>query len=362
MNYTNHYGTLITGALEAVLPVPAALKAQLHASVVLLLDSALIIEAPCESFERKPSELASSVRADEQFLRRTDEIAGKVREDGLATQYMVLMREFAGLMFGLFATDAQMDRIRTWASEGCTSSFLMTDRGGPSPEHWKTRVRRDGDRQVLTVDKVWAMGGVGDMFSIVAASVPGMLYPVAYLLSPEQCRNLDRSLAGPSMLDGVIYLQNFAGDVEVTDADRFTRGGPTMLNRLLTMVRPQLIRCLMNHLAWLASNDRLKLTSEAVEATDYILRVATALASRPYGNSVVTQVMAAKFASNELLAGLVAAGAVRDPQDQRDLLAFTKMEGSSYRCLREICTKAQIYNRPAPAKQPARGKAEAVLQ
>lgn len=361
MNYTNHYGALITDALEAILPTPTSLKSQLHASVVHLLDSALIVEEACESFDRKPSEMASNLRADEQFLSATDEIAASVESNGLAAHYMPLMRQFAGLMFDLFATDAQMSRIKSWVAQGCTSSFLMTDRGGPSPEHWKTCVERRDEKQMLRVDKVWAMGGDGEMFSIVAANVPGMLYPVAYLLSPEQCSLLVRSRSGPPMLDGVIHLQNFGGKVEVSDSDKFTRGGPTMLNRLLTMVRPQLIRCLMNHLKWLHRNGRLQLTHDTRESADYLLRVTTELASRPYGNSVVTQVMAAKFASNELLAQLVATGAVREAQDQRDLLAFTKMEGSSYRCLREICTKAQIYNRPSPSKQPARRTPEAVL-
>ena len=61
--------------------------------------------------------------------------------------------------------------------------------------------------------------------------------------------------------------------------------------------------------------------------------------------------LATKFASNELLHRLVADGCVRETADQRDLLAFTKMEGSSYRCLREIYAKAYAYNRPAAQVQ-----------
>ncbi|MBA2674452.1 hypothetical protein [Ramlibacter sp.] len=350
MNYTHHYGNLITDALESVSPLPERLRADLHRSVVGLLDSALIIEEPCASFERKPAEMASTLQVDERFAGALDRIVAAVEADGLAPHYMKMMREFATAMFTLFSTDEQMAKVRAWVAAGSSSCFLMTDAGGPSPAHWKTQVRMAEGTQMLGVDKVWAMGGDGDLFAIVAASVPNGLYPTAFLLSPEQCRALRRTEAGPAMLDGVIRLQNVKGKVEVSNADKLTRGGPTMLNRLLTIVRPQLVRCLMSHLKWLARNGRAELDDDTRKAIESIQAIAAHLAVRPYGNSVVTQVMAAKFASNELLARLVADGRVRTPADQRDLLAFTKMEGSSYRCLREIYTKAYAYNRPAALK------------
>jgi hypothetical protein len=53
----------------------------------------------------------------------------------------------------------------------------------------------------------------------------------------------------------------------------------------------------------------------------------------------VDQVLALKFTSNELLQSLVVKGSVPGLDDQRDLLGFTKMEGSSYRCLFEVYSK-----------------------
>ncbi len=269
--------------------------------------------------------------------------------EGLAPHYMPMMREFATAMFTLFSSEEQMAQVRAWVAAGSSSCFLMTDAGGPSPAHWKTQVRVQGDALMLNVDKVWAMGGDGDLFAIVAAAVPNGIYPTAFLLTPEQCRALRRTESGPPLLDGVIRLQNVKGQVEVHNAQKLTRGGPTMLNRLLTIVRPQLVRCLMAHLKWLARADRLTLDEDARKAVETIQAIASHLAAQPYGNAVVTQVLATKFASNELLHRLVADGRVRGTTDQRDLLAFTKMEGSSYRCLREIYAKAYAYNRPAAA-------------
>ncbi len=47
MNYAHHYGTLVTDALEGISPLPQRLKDDLHRAALGLLDSALIIEAPC---------------------------------------------------------------------------------------------------------------------------------------------------------------------------------------------------------------------------------------------------------------------------------------------------------------------------
>lgn len=350
MNYAVHYGDLIVDALESISPIPVKLKAELQRSVVGLLDSALIIETPCISFDRKPADMNSTLRVDERFALAMNAIVAAVEVDGLAPHYMSMMRQFATEMFTLFSTDEQMQKVKAWVGAGSSSCFLMTDAGGPSPAYWRTQVRSIDDKQVLHVDKQWAMGGDGDLFAIVAASVPNGLYPTAFLLSPEQCRALRRTEAGPPMLDGAIRLQNVKGQVEVSNADKLTKGGPTMLNRLLTIVRPQLVRCLMSHLKWLDRTGRIALHTDTRKAAESLQAIAARLAVQPYGSAVVTQVMALKFASNELLNRLVADGFVHAATDQRDLLAFTKMEGSSYRCLREIYGKAYAYNRPAAVK------------
>lgn len=360
MNYADHYGYLITDPLEAVTPLPSGLKTRLNRAVVGLLDSALIIEEACASFERKPVEAASTLQAEERFVAAMNSVAAGVEADGLAPHYMTMMREFAKTLFTLFSSDAQMDKVKQWVADGSSSCFLMTDTGGPSPAHWNSRVALNEGKQLLSVDKCWAMGGDGPLFAIVAAAMPSGLYPAAFLLAPEQCQALVRSNAGPSMLDGVIQLQNFKGQVEVFNSDKLTKGGPTMLNRLLTLVRPQFVRCLMGHLKWLAGQGRIRLDADSRSALECIQAIAAHLAAQPYSNSMVTQVLAVKFASNELLNELVAAGAVASSSDQRDLLAFTKMEGSSYRCLREIYAKAFAYNRPAPVKATPKSPAKAI--
>jgi hypothetical protein len=89
-----------------------------------------------------------------------------------------------------------------------------------------------------------------------------------------------------------------------------------------------------------------------MEAVQTVQSIADHLSAQSYSNTVVGQVLALKFSSNELLLRLVAEDRVRETPDQRDLLAFTKMEGSSYRCFREVYAKAHLYNRSA-ALEPA---------
>jgi predicted HNH restriction endonuclease len=49
--------------------------------------------------------------------------------------------------------------------------------------------------------------------------------------------------------------------------------------------------------------------------------------------------------ANELWLSLVVNGSVASQADQRDLLGFTKMEGSSYRCFREIYERNRRFRR-----------------
>ena len=97
------------------------------------------------------------------------------------------------------------------------------------------------------------------------------------------------------------------------------------------------------HLQWLANQGRLELTPDERASRDFIAAAAhtKTLADR-YESEDVHRVLALKLASNELLLHLVSRGAVASFLDQRDLLAFTKMEGSSYRCYHELRASMRV--------------------
>ncbi len=110
-----------------------------------------------------------------------------------------------------------------------------------------------------------------------------------------------------------------------------------MFNKYLTIVRPYFVRALMAHVGWLAREGRLALSPAHESVRRFVADAARAQSrSSVYGADVVQRVLALKFAANELLGDLVRGGAVRRFDDQRDLLALSKMEGSAYRCYYEI--------------------------
>ncbi|MEO6919885.1 MAG: hypothetical protein ABI171_12865 [Collimonas sp.] len=94
---------------------------------------------------------------------------------------------------------------------------------------------------------------------------------------------------------------------------------------------------LMAHVEWLAAQERIELTTEESAARDFIADATLTMTrfGRYHGDDV-QRALALKFAANELLLHLVSSAAVKDFSDQRDLLAFTKMAGSSYRCYHEL--------------------------
>ena len=96
----------------------------------------------------------------------------------------------------------------------------------------------------------------------------------------------------------------------------------------------------MHHLLWLQDQNRLTLDDDDRSAIYFMINTANwCTAQDKFSIHSVDRVLALKFTSNELLQSLVVKGAVNDINDQRDLLGFTKMEGSSYRCLFEIYSK-----------------------
>ncbi|WHI49614.1 hypothetical protein P3339_14165 [Microbulbifer sp. MLAF003] len=114
------------------------------------------------------------------------------------------------------------------------------------------------------------------------------------------------------------------------------------VNRFLTLVRPRFVKSLMHFVLWLKDQGEVELSVTDQGHIEYLIYLCNEQTSATiFSMHSVNRVLATKFASNELLLDIVASGKVKNKARQRDLLAFTKMEGSSYRCFFEIYSKAK---------------------
>ncbi len=326
--------------LESLGHVPTYLRRIVARSVVTCLDSAQIIEGIATRREQAPSP-AVDAQADPVLKDDISRVVAQIEQEGLVRHFKPLMVGFARLTLTTFADPLQIEKARHWRGDGYTSSFLMTDRGGPAIQNWRTVYRETAPGEYeLRIDKAWAMDGTKPGFAIVVARAENALSPTIFLLSPEACAGLKRTPSGPAFLGGTLELGNVSGVAHARAEDRIMKAGPATVNRLLTSVRPQLVRALMAHLQWLHRTGGCHLQAMQLDGAQALQAMATRLAEQTtYSIDAVTQVMALKFASNALLADCVLAGAPASPEVARDLLAFTKMEGSSYRCFKEIYSR-----------------------
>ena len=321
--------------------LPAQLIQIISRASVRLMDSDMLISQTMHNYEAAEQLNRPSV-ALSQPTHDLELILERIEQDGLALHYRSFMQNFAHL-FSLFLTPDQYERARASIDAGSALRFLMSDGGGPTLTSWRTVAQPEGDGFKLHIDKVWGMYANLDGMAIVAARTPGSFFPSAFLVWPEQYKTLKRTLCGEPFLGDVVQLGNVKGTVQVAQEDRLKVGGPAVLNKYLTTVRPFLVRALMAHLQWLANQGRLELTPDERASRDFIAAAARTktLADR-YESEDVHRVLALKLASNELLLHLVSRGAVASFLDQRDLLAFTKMEGSSYRCYHELRASMRV--------------------
>ena len=304
---------------------------------VRLLDSDMLISQTPHHYERCEEIARPSVALAHQEHAMSESILELIRKEGLVPHFKPFMRTFARILFSLFLTPDQYERACSCIDNGNNLRFLMSDGGGPALDNWRSIVQPDGDSFKLHIDKVWGMYANLDGMAIVAARTLGAFFPSAYLVWPQQYASLKRTACGDSFLDGVVQLGNVKGTIQVDQSDRLKVGGPAVLNKYLTTVRPFLVRALMAHVQWLAAQNRIELRMEERAACNFIASAAHAKTqSVGYDSEDVHRVLALKFASNEFLLHLVSSGAVKCFSDQRDLLAFTKMEGSSYRCYHEL--------------------------
>ncbi|NVN09780.1 hypothetical protein [Nguyenibacter vanlangensis] len=318
-------------------------------AVTRLLDSEIIIESAFDGTLRAQAEFGSSTTLPADLTDPLDDIVETIRKESLNPHLLTLLKGFSRLTHRFFVDERQQAIGREWAQQGFGTLFMMTDGGGPALANWNSVLKVEDGVQKIHVDKCWIMGANKPGFGIVAVRAEGAMYPIPYLLSPQQCGQLAKSSNGAPFLGGVVHLGAFKGTVEVTDADRCGRGGFTMINQLLTTVRPFFVRAVLAHVRWLHDRGDLNLTTRQRDLVAELERIGHSITdARLYSNLLLQQVLALKLACNELLMDIIVRGNVRSPAIARDLQGFGKMEGSSYRCFREL------YGRATPPRQTTR--------
>lgn len=340
-NVQDIFGPCVTGHLAACSQVPKAVTNLVNHAVVRLLDSEMLIEdtfAPMA--EVQPAKVQQPL---EQFAQTTfiDELTDDIINKGFGQHFHQIIGLFGSINLGLTATDAQISDVEKWVEQGLFGHFMMTDAGGPTLANWKTSLTPLEDNQfTLSVNKKWTIEGQKLGFAMVVCQQKGRPFPSTVLLSPEKCAELTATASGASYLDGKLQLGDTKGQVQVSKQDFLSKGGLGSVNRFLTLVRPRFVKSLMHHLLWLHNQQRVVLDDDDKSVLDFIINMANWCNSQnTFSIHSVDRVLALKFTSNELLQNLVIKGAVKQISDARDLLGFSKMEGSSYRCLFEIYSK-----------------------
>ena len=340
----NIFGRCITSFLAQSGEVPPVVESLVNNAVIRLMDSDMIIEdtfAPLAELQEPRVAQPLESFAQTVFI---DELTDKIKSDGFGPYFHQIIGLFGSIMLGLCATDEQQQRVNEWLEQGHFGNFMMTDGGGPTLAQWKTSLtpltqEKDG-QLALNVDKKWVIEGQNVGFAMVVCQQKGRPFPMTVLLSPQKSAAFQQEACGGSFLDGKLQLGDVKGEVLVSKDEFLSKGGLGSVNRFLTLVRPRFVKSLMFHLLWLQAQNRLLLDDDDRSTIDFIINMVNWCNARDkFSIHSVDRVLALKFTSNELLLSLVVKGALKNINDQRDLLGFSKMEGSSYRCLFEIYSK-----------------------
>jgi hypothetical protein len=337
----------IIAGLSELGDVPAYLKHAIKAGVVSTVDTQMIIDASVCHAVAQGKVIESDARTPfGPIEERIEKIQQTIGTEGFyGGNFHALVREFGSLLFGMIASDAQQAEVASWHESGIAQfgGFLMADAGGSSIQQWNTVFVSDGEMLALDVDKVWIIEGHRLNFGSVSAASTQKLYPTSILVPPDEFAKLKKTAIGAPFLDGSLQLGNVSGKVTVPKSRMLTGGGLASTSIFLSKVRPRFVRALMAHVKWLDSNGRIALSPQQRESATALEAIA-----KTYCHGLVERkpslpvALAIKFASNRLLLDLVTSEAASDPSIQRDLMAFTRMEGSSYRCLFEIYSKVKI--------------------
>jgi hypothetical protein len=321
-------------ALERHTEVPDSVRSLMAVAATRLLDSSMIIADPLTPFAVVTESRVRMPLPQPQVLSELSVLIERIGEEGFGSYVLRFFGLLGSILVSLAGTPQQQERVRRWADDGLTGAFCMTDKGGPLASQWNSTVHSDG---TLRIDKIWAMNAGAADFAIVVVRKGGAMTLSPMLVPPQAYESVQKQASGTPFLDGHLPLADVQAQL-VAQPDWFlTQGGPIAPKIFLALARPWLIRALCAHVGWLGRLGRARLDGRTRGHLSFLRKAAGNQARNDaFDRFTEDQAMALKWIANEVWLDLVATGAVPAQGDQRDLLGFGKMEGSSYRCFFEI--------------------------
>jgi hypothetical protein len=326
--------------------IPDYLKSVVCGGVVATADTRMIVDD--DDFHAVEQGKALAEDAWTPFTAMEQSIEEKlstISADGLGNyKFHDLVRCFGSVLLSMTASPCQQQEVESWHDSGLARfGFLMADRGGASIQQWNSVFEKRGEMLEIDVDKVLIIEGHRLQCGSIACASSQKLLPTSILIPPEQFGPLQKTKVGDPFLDGTLQLANIHGKVAVPKSKILAGGGLASTSIFLSKVRPRFVRALMAHTQWLNARGRIALDAAQLEG----IKSLEMIAERYCHNMIrrkpsLPMALAIKFASNRILLDLVASGSATDRSVRRDLMAFTRMEGSSYRCLFEIYGRLKV--------------------
>jgi hypothetical protein len=344
MSIVEIFYPLIAERFNASAHPPNSLTRLIHCALLRLIDSRIIIEDNFLPISDKKSLYSEKALQSFNHIKPFAEITTAIIEEGFGRHFQDFVAQVSDILVSICASKAQQDVIQQWASYGYKGIFLMTDAGGPVLNSWLSEAHDSHDGRIrLKIRKIWAINGHHFDYAIVNVKYKNTMAPIPFLIPPEQALKLQKMPIGAKFLNGNVQLGNVDGEAIIYKSDQMTAGGIIGIKILLSLARPRFILCVLSHLLWLSKQNRLTINDKTQEIVYYLQAIATNILVREsWNNQLADEVLALKFVCNELLLDLVINNFVKNLDDQRDLLALSKMEGSSYRCMYELYTKSRI--------------------
>ncbi len=323
-------------ALERHTPASAETRALMARAACRLADSDMIIADGFAPFAEAPESKVRTPLPQPEVLHAVAALIEAVREEGFGPHAARFFGLLGAIMIDLSGSPEQGAQVRGWVAEGLQACFAMTDAGGPLATDWRSVY--DPATRSATVDKVWSMNAHRADFGILILRQGRSMVLASALVGPEELRAAERTQYGQAFLDGHLPLGNVKLTLEDCGPEKImSRGGPIGAKVFLTLARPWLIRALLAPLEWLERKGRLRPDATARATLEFLAVAAANQSALGYFDRFSEdQAMALKWIANEAFQHLVSEGLTPEPGDQRDLLGFSKMEGSSYRCFYEI--------------------------
>lgn len=331
------YARPVIHALERYAPAPSRLATLVEESVLRLLDSGSIIghlDAPfsLNAKDSKPIPLPSV-----DVPPAIEETISSIRKNGFGREASNLFREFGAIFFSLVATAEQRRLVDMWSDDGSLGAFCMTDCGGSNLGTWNSSWNAKLDPIELTLNKRWVMNADRAKFAIAILRGPTPFAPVTALIPPDAYQTAEKKSCGVPFFDGLLPLFDIKGTWQANDSWHLAGGSPIAPKIFLTLVRPLLIQAQIAHLSWCVQHGVIVLTKDGEAILDYLSTVACSLGrAKGYSRGREDATLALKLGTNEFWVHLVKTGRVNSASHERDFLAFSKMEGSSYQCMTEL--------------------------